>query len=323
MHDPTPYTTALQALQDKYGQPRQLVQSELGSILNSPPVRVGDAEAFDNFALAEHALVGMLRSLEGENGYELKCGSHVDRLLVKLPATYRDGFVEHCLSRGILVTWTDKTYTLHDLAAWLQLKSKAKRISIRAVDMFQEQIKPQRKGKSSHTSSSSVYYNISSSHDKMPLTTPPCRTFPQKPRDKPKAYCPYCNTHEHYLSLCSKFKSLTTTQIAEWIRDKGCFRCGRNHKPEACTLKKPCNICQKQHLTVLHDVNMQEPNKVLMVSTSADTIYLDHPNRPQQVMLKVVKVLIHKENEYFTLTKVKSCLFLPEMLSCGLIRQRS
>ncbi|XP_005167247.1 uncharacterized protein [Danio rerio] len=293
MHDPTPYTTALQALQDKYGQPRQLVQSELGSILNSPPVRVGDAEAFDNFALAVHALVGMLRSLEGENGYELKCGSHVDRLLVKLPATYRDGFVEHCLSRGILVTGTDKTYTLHDLAAWLQLKSQAKRISSRAVDMFQEQIKPQRKGKSSHTSSSSVYYNISSSHDKMPLTTLPCRTFPQKPRDKPKAYCPYCNTREHYLSMCSKFKSLTTTQITEWIRDKGCFRCGRNHKPEACTLKKPCNICQNQHLTVLHDVNMQEPNKVLMVSTSADTIYLDRPNRPQQVMLKVVKVLLH------------------------------
>lgn len=32
MHDPRPYTSALQALQDKYGQPRQLVQSELGAI---------------------------------------------------------------------------------------------------------------------------------------------------------------------------------------------------------------------------------------------------------------------------------------------------
>ncbi|XP_026095552.1 uncharacterized protein LOC113067383 [Carassius auratus] len=122
MHDPTPYTRALQALQDKYGQPRLLVQSELGAILNSPPVRVGDAEAFDDFALSVHGLVGMLRSLEGENGYELKCGSHVDRLLAKLPASYRDGFVEYCLSRGILITGTDKTYTLLDLSAWLQLK---------------------------------------------------------------------------------------------------------------------------------------------------------------------------------------------------------
>jgi len=38
MHDPRPYTAALQALQDKYGQPRQLVQCELGTILNSPAI---------------------------------------------------------------------------------------------------------------------------------------------------------------------------------------------------------------------------------------------------------------------------------------------
>ncbi|KAI4886256.1 hypothetical protein NFI96_006961 [Prochilodus magdalenae] len=104
MHDPMPYTSALQALQDKYGQPRQLVQSELGAIFNSSPIKFGDPEAFDNFALSVQALVGMLRSLEGENGYELRCGSHVDRLLSKLPANYRDSFVEYSLNHGILRT---------------------------------------------------------------------------------------------------------------------------------------------------------------------------------------------------------------------------
>ncbi|KAK7890973.1 hypothetical protein WMY93_022936 [Mugilogobius chulae] len=38
MYDSRPYTAALGALQDKYGQPRQLVQSELGAILNSPAI---------------------------------------------------------------------------------------------------------------------------------------------------------------------------------------------------------------------------------------------------------------------------------------------
>lgn len=65
----------------------------------------------------------MLRTLEGQNGYELMCGSHVDRLLSKLPSAYRDGFVEYCLSRGILQTGTDRTYTLPDLATWLEIKS--------------------------------------------------------------------------------------------------------------------------------------------------------------------------------------------------------
>lgn len=94
MHDLRPYTTAMQALQDKYGQPRQLVQSELGAILNAPALKFGGAEAFYAFALSIQSLVGMLRTLEGQNGYELRCGPHVDQLLSKMPPSYRDGFLE-------------------------------------------------------------------------------------------------------------------------------------------------------------------------------------------------------------------------------------
>ncbi|XP_042073118.1 uncharacterized protein LOC121813428 [Haplochromis burtoni] len=251
MHDPLPYTTALQALQDKYGQPRQLVQSELGSILNSPQIRVGDPEAFDNFALDVQALVGMLRSLEGENGYELRCGSHVDKLLSKLPASYRDGFVEYSLSRGILRTGTDKTYTLPDFSAWLQVKSQAKRISSRAADMFQDQTKQGQKGRKSQRYPSTVYYNTDNRKGDGAHLEPGHRTPLIKGKIKPKPYCPYCDTREHYLNLCPKFKTLSTTQIAEWIKDKGCWRCGRNHAPDVCTLKAPCKVCKQQHLTVL------------------------------------------------------------------------
>ncbi len=101
--------------------------------MNSPPLRLGDANAFDSFALSVQSLVGMLKTLEGQNGYELMCGSHVDRLLSKLPPAYHDSFVENCLSKGILQTGTDKTYALHDLATWLEIKSQAKRISSRAA----------------------------------------------------------------------------------------------------------------------------------------------------------------------------------------------
>lgn len=65
MYGPWPYTAALQALQDKYGQPRQLVQSELGAILNSYTIKSGDAEAFESLALSDQSLVGMLSTLEG------------------------------------------------------------------------------------------------------------------------------------------------------------------------------------------------------------------------------------------------------------------
>ncbi|XP_022540035.2 uncharacterized protein LOC111195821 [Astyanax mexicanus] len=337
MYDPTPYTTALHALQEKYGQPRQLVQSELGTILNAPLLRMGDTEGFDNFALAVHALVGMLRSLEGDNGYELKCGSHVDRLLSKLPANYRDGFVEYCFSHGILQTGTDRTYTLPEFSAWLQLKSKAKRISSRAAELFHEPVIPMKKVQRNQRLASTIYYGAEHSVARDSTPSSINKGAFMKGKDKPKPYCPYCNTREHYLSVCAKFKSLNPSQISEWLKDKGCWRCGRNHKPEKCTLKKPCSICKRQHLTVLHEASQQETRQVLMVNASPDTIYLDRPNRPQRVMLKVVKVILHsgdKSLEAFAvlddgsertiiLSPAVQCLGLgkePEILSLRTIR---
>ena len=67
----------MQALQDKYSQPRQLVQAEQGAILNAPPLKFGDFNAFDAFTLSIQTLVGMLRTLKGQNGCELRSGSHI------------------------------------------------------------------------------------------------------------------------------------------------------------------------------------------------------------------------------------------------------
>jgi hypothetical protein len=43
LYDPTPYTKALQVLQERYGQPRQVVQGELSSILAMPFVKYKNA----------------------------------------------------------------------------------------------------------------------------------------------------------------------------------------------------------------------------------------------------------------------------------------
>lgn len=203
----------------------------------------------------------MLRSLEGENGYELRCGSHVDRLLSKLPTNYRDAFVEYSINRGILRTDTDQTYTLEDFSVWLQLKSQAKRISSRAALMFQDQPKPVKDKKKSQGPSSNVFYSTESQAKVAP---PDSARSTKSPKGKlsGKPYCPYCDAREHYLSLCPKFKTLTPSEISAWIKDRGCGRCGRNHKPETCTLKKPCQMCRQQHLTVLHEVCSQEAKKV-------------------------------------------------------------
>ncbi|KAI7805208.1 hypothetical protein IRJ41_001894 [Triplophysa rosa] len=228
-----------------------------------------NANAFDSFALSVQSLVGMLRTLEGQNGYELMCGSHVDRLLVKLPPAYRDGFVEYCLSKRILQTGTDKTYTLPDLAAWLEISSVKPNVFPAEPQPFLLTSEGSSKG-------------------------PDAAAQKYSTKSKPMPYCPYCDNRDHYLNACDRFKRLTTTQIITWIKEeKRCWRCGRNHAVETCNLKRPCSVCKEVHLTVLHDSVSDTSRAVLMVSSPSTRIYLDRPNRSPKVMLKVVKVLLH------------------------------
>lgn len=291
MYDPAPYTAALGALQDKYGQPRQLVQSELGAILNSPSIKSGDAEAFDSFALSVQSLVGMLRTLEGPVGYELRCGSHVDRLLSKMSPSHRDGFVEYCLVRGILQPGSELTYSLPDLAAWLQMKAQAKRLASRATLLYNSTgpTLPKRDQRSSKPKdkTASVFLCSGETADK--------ETFHSKSQAfKLSPYCPFCNNKEHYLNSCPDFKKLSTAEIKRWIQEGDrCWKCGRSHKATACTLKRPCKICKEKHLTVMHDVIQESSQKVLMVSNPKPIIYIEQPRSPQRVLLKVVKVLLH------------------------------
>ncbi|KAJ8352094.1 hypothetical protein SKAU_G00235700 [Synaphobranchus kaupii] len=152
VNDSTPYTSAMQALQQRYGQPRQLVQGELKAILTSPAIKPGDAQAFEDFPSAVNTLVGMLSNMDGPSKSELKCGSHVDTLLCKLPTSYRERFAEYCLSKGIIRSGSSQT-----------LSTK---------------------------------------------------------RERFKPYCPYCSNQEHYLSACSEFAKLNTTERAAWIKEK-------------------------------------------------------------------------------------------------------
>lgn len=86
LNSPTPYTDTMVALHEKFGQPHQLALRKIASVLEAPEVRRGDIAAFQRFALQIQSLVGLLQTLGPDGEVELNCGSHVARLLGKLPA---------------------------------------------------------------------------------------------------------------------------------------------------------------------------------------------------------------------------------------------
>ncbi|KAL4009372.1 hypothetical protein ACER0C_003224 [Sarotherodon galilaeus] len=303
IHDRTPYTSAMRALEQRYGQPRQLVQSELSTILNCPPIRTGDSQAIEDLSLSVSSLVGLLSTMDEVAASELHCGSHVDRLLTKLPLNYRDSFIEYCITRGIIRTGSSRTYNMYDFSEWLERKSQVLQLSRQASQMPPDKPRPEKNvlkgsaGLKPHNKSASIYYGPNPAQAKIKQegeSTAPDPTVQPKKRQKFKPYCPYCEGTEHYLNGCDGFRRLDLKAMATWITEKAkCWRCGRKHSPEQCTLKKPCSTCGDQHLSVLHDLveaKKRDPN-ILTVSTSM--VYLDYSSHSGRVMLKVVPIQLH------------------------------
>lgn len=143
--------------------------------------------------------------------------------------------MEYCLSHGILQSGTDQTYTLPDLAAWLQLKAQAKHLVSRATALYQYEAPKSVKKDSRIT-------HLKEKTAAVLLNTTKDASFPEpsrsKPTPKPKPYCPQCDNKEHYLNSCPEFQKYTTCQVLTWIQDgQRCWKCGWAHKAEACTLK--------------------------------------------------------------------------------------
>lgn len=126
----------------------------------------------------------------------------------------------------------------------------------------------------------------------------------ERDREKPKRYCPFCDTLQHYINQCSNFKLLNKEQVENWIKmGNRCWRCGRSHQISKCTLKAKCKKCDRKHLEVLHDVNTnsefnrkginrESEGSAGPISSTSQTLYLDRPTSGKQVLLKLSRVVI-------------------------------
>ncbi|KAF7656543.1 hypothetical protein LDENG_00039930 [Lucifuga dentata] len=109
------------ALHEKFGQPHQLALKKIASVLEAPDVRRGDTVAFQKFALQVQSLVGLLETLGSEGRIELQCGSHVARLLSKLPPEQRAEFCRHISEHYPSQCNTVARLTTDQLKEWIQV----------------------------------------------------------------------------------------------------------------------------------------------------------------------------------------------------------
>ncbi len=269
--------------------------------MDGPNIRSGDVKSFKGFALRVRALVGMLNQLGSPGWTELKCGSHVSRLLAKLP---HDLILRDLLTRFRLLSqpcWISQTgWSMRFVCRWKEPSMAPIQIMISTV--------------LANTRSGFVPQKLTTvlhgREQKVGSLENPKAGYADSDRsqENPKKYCPFCDTVQHYMNQCSNFKLLTKEQIESWIRTGNrCWRCGQGHLSSRCTLKAKCKRCERRHLDVLHDVNSSSDTwssgnlkmsekTTSMFGPASQTLYLDRPTSSKQVLLKLSRVILQNGN---------------------------
>ncbi|XP_065118880.2 uncharacterized protein [Paramisgurnus dabryanus] len=288
-----PFTNTMRALNKMYGQPHQLALQRIADLMDGPNIRSGDVKAFRLFGLHVRSLVSMLEQL-GQNGMtELECGSHVSRLMSKLPHDLRSSFKRYIHPLGVTIP------TLLDFAEWLEYELQVQEdhtdYSPQLKQVSSVQRKEMRKEYKQNRKPTAIF--LGTEKPKAASVSPADQRPTAAKREWVNAYCAYCDNNRHYLNNCESFKLLSKEQKVTWIRSQNrCWRCGRGHQAAYCTLKVLCQTCNRKHLVALHDVNEKGRETEESVPTSA-VLYVDRPTCDNKILLKVTKVLLRNGNK--------------------------
>lgn len=295
-HSQHPYTRTMAALDQQYGQPHQLALQRIAELMDGPNIASGDQKAFRLFALKVRSLVGMLEQLGRNGSFELQCGSHVSRLLGKLPHDLRSGFRRYAHPHQVPIP------TLLDFAEWLDFEIQVQEDTTRFASS-------QRRMPQSRTRENLRDYKPAIKPTTIYLGTEKATVEPTPPiplsRSSLKPYCPYCDNSKHSLNNCSNFKQLTKDQKQSWIKENNrCWRCGRTHKSADCNLKMRCRQCSSRHLMALHEISVGRPEnpkltqdesadpKTCLLNTMQEILLVHKPPTSRKVLLKICRVIL-------------------------------
>ncbi len=233
-----PFTYTMRTLTKMYGQPHQLALQRIADLMDGPNIHSGDVKAFCLFGLHVRSLVSMLEQLGQKGTTELECGSHVSRLMSKLPHDLRSSFKKYTHPLGITIP------TLLDFAEWLeyelQVQGDHTDYTPQSKQVSLVQRKEIRRDSKQTRRPTAILLGTEKSKATSVLTADQQQPVAAKGA-KMNPYCPYCDSNRHFLNNCENFKLLTKEQKVTWIKSQNrCWRCGRGHQAAHCTLKALC-----------------------------------------------------------------------------------
>lgn len=140
---------------------------------------------------------------------ELRCGSHVSRLLTKLPHDLKTSFQKFVNPIRTPIP------TLLDLAEWLEydvhVQVNGNQYGSNSGQEKQATCRDRHTDHKSQKSATILHSSEQKEKSENALTVSAGETT----HEKPKKYCPFCDSVQHYLNQCNNLKLLLTEQKTE------------------------------------------------------------------------------------------------------------
>lgn len=221
------------------------------------------------------ALVGM-QSLENADGdAKLACASHVQQQLGKLPSDH----IANC-TQFTRALKSGNPYNLIDFTDWLEEEAECQAMATQTCEKRKVQNVEANPAKPTYPRPSNQGATILHGTSQQEQVQQPLAESTTRRGQT----CPFCGVPDGHLSVCPDFCHLSGDAINNWIQEKQCRRCAREHRASNCNLKKLCPKSKGKHLRVLHEVDQRQkdPCTSCLIPSSSST----------RVLLKVVKVLL-------------------------------
>ena len=237
------YLAAWAKLDDRYGKEEKVAEAYLNKIKNWPKIKLGDAEALEDF-------IDLLESVEGlDTDINLNTKAANKKLIVKIP--YQIG-----------EKWADQSTSLErDNGRFPPLKTFIKFLS-HHCDIAHNSL-----SKALHESGSHLNTKPHDISTKMLRNTK--KTFgtqqtevTTQQSEAPNYACLFCKMDNHQTAVIDKVNFLPFPEAREFTRNQRlCYAClDGGHIAKECQSPAICNTCKERHPTSLHRMHKYPRN---------------------------------------------------------------
>ena len=237
------YQKARRLLHEEFGNEFKTATVFLEKLEKWPAIKSEDGKALYELSIFLITCENVLENITGMN--QLNSPKEIMAVIMKLPYELRKKW----RSRTLTMMENEISVDFSQLVKFVNTEAKA--LNQPMFGMIKDEVKDKQKDLKKDMK---PYY-------KKNLVT---KTNLVENSENEMKMCYCCKKSNHYIDNCYFFKDQTYDNKIEILKKNLlCFSCLKpGHSSRACTEKKICNVCKRNHPTILHRSTVNENNKI-------------------------------------------------------------